>query len=294
MFGWAQQYGYRYCTVSTVPSRVRHDNNINGANGVEYRYDTVARAHTVLISGLHSSSYPSSAFFKRTTTSAKWTRAILVVVVVNEQSAMRGQRVFLQPTQLLRETTFTRGKILNKRWYSRPILLQSFQIRATRNDKHFRSPLRASLLSNFSSPHGAFEIACHRRFHATNLQTSQEGGEEHSCHDTLKEDEDDTKDIPVNPELEPHIRLPNITSEEGKTGHSGFTVSFLGTGAGQVSVHRSNASTALRLGRTTFLFDAGEGVQRQLMLSRVSVGSIDKIFSKLCFCSHQVDPSSPF
>jgi hypothetical protein len=187
---------------------------------------------------------------------------------------MRGQRVFLQPTQLLRETTLPRVKILNKRWYSRPILLQSFQIRVIRNDEPSRYPLRASFLSNFSS---------HRRFHTTNLQTTQDGGEEDSCH-ALKEDEDDTKDVPINPELEPHIRLPSTASDSR---HSGFTVSFLGTGAGQVSIHRSNASTALRLGSTTYLFDAGEGVQRQLMLSRVRAGDIEKIFSK-CFCSRQV------
>jgi hypothetical protein len=41
------------------------------------------------------------------------------------------------------------------------------------------------------------------------------------------------------------------------------------------------------MGGKTFLFDAGDGVQRQLMMSSVNLGEIEKIFSKsICrFCT---------
>lgn len=81
---------------------------------------------------------------------------------------------------------------------------------------------------------------------------------------------------PINPDLAPHIRMQgDITITD-----TGFHVCFLGTGSGQTALFRSNSATCLRMGSTVYLFDAGEGVQRQLMLSTISVGDIKKIFSK--------------
>uniref|UniRef100_A0A7S4V718 Metallo-beta-lactamase domain-containing protein n=1 Tax=Ditylum brightwellii TaxID=49249 RepID=A0A7S4V718_9STRA len=60
---------------------------------------------------------------------------------------------------------------------------------------------------------------------------------------------------------------------------SGFAVTILGSGGGGVnSRYRIGSSTALRLGGTTFLFDACEGVQRQISFSRVTMKDITKIF----------------
>ena len=88
------------------------------------------------------------------------------------------------------------------------------------------------------------------------------------------------KEVPVNPELEEFIRLPSDEKNVHASRDYGFNVSFLGTGSGQVSVHRGNSATALRMGSQTYLFDAGEGTQKQLMLSRIRMGDIKKIFSE--------------
>jgi len=68
-----------------------------------------------------------------------------------------------------------------------------------------------------------------------------------------------------------------ITMEEHAK-DTGFMISFLGTGGGIPSTRRLTSATLLRLGGTSFLFDAGEGVQRQIMYTRASVGQIEKIF----------------
>lgn len=82
-----------------------------------------------------------------------------------------------------------------------------------------------------------------------------------------------------NPDVSPHIR-PSLAlgDAETKSVDTGFAVTFLGTGAGVRSATRSNSATALRMGGTTYLLDAGEGVQTQLMLSALNPGDIRKIF----------------
>lgn len=60
--------------------------------------------------------------------------------------------------------------------------------------------------------------------------------------------------------------------------YTGLSICCLGTGAGQLSLGRSNAATAVRVASTTYLFDAGGGVQTQLMAARgVYLGDIRKI-----------------
>eukprot|EP00557_Chaetoceros_sp_GSL56_P013170 CAMPEP_0176483050 /NCGR_PEP_ID=MMETSP0200_2-20121128/3715_1 /TAXON_ID=947934 /ORGANISM="Chaetoceros sp., Strain GSL56" /LENGTH=500 /DNA_ID=CAMNT_0017879433 /DNA_START=433 /DNA_END=1936 /DNA_ORIENTATION=+ len=62
--------------------------------------------------------------------------------------------------------------------------------------------------------------------------------------------------------------------------HQNFTVTFLGTGAGgRANIKRAPSCTALRLSGCTFLFDAGEGTQRQLAMTKnLGVKDIVKIF----------------
>jgi len=55
-------------------------------------------------------------------------------------------------------------------------------------------------------------------------------------------------------------------------------LTFLGTSSAQPSVTRSHSSLAVRINGTVWLFDAGEGIQRQLMYSTLKLGKINKIF----------------
>ena len=59
-----------------------------------------------------------------------------------------------------------------------------------------------------------------------------------------------------------------------------MSVCFLGTGAGSPASSRSTSGTLLKLSGTNYLFDAGEGIQRQLQFARGRSGlqKIDKIF----------------
>ena len=76
--------------------------------------------------------------------------------------------------------------------------------------------------------------------------------------------------------LSEHIQ--SALSVQGRVKDAGFNISFLGTGGGVPSVQRMTSATLLRLGGMTFLFDAGEGVQRQIMSTRGSPQDITRIF----------------
>lgn len=61
--------------------------------------------------------------------------------------------------------------------------------------------------------------------------------------------------------------------------HSDMSITFLGTGAGGRANHkRAPTSTALKIDGRFFLFDGGEGTQRQLAFSNLGVFDLDKIF----------------
>lgn len=94
--------------------------------------------------------------------------------------------------------------------------------------------------------------------------------------------------VVLHPDLKPYVRVSGCTDDHLANLDSGFTITFLGTGA-SLSPFRSQTSTALRMGGKTFLFDSGDGVQRQLMLSSVNLGEIEKIFSE-CDLSVRVVP----
>ena len=69
------------------------------------------------------------------------------------------------------------------------------------------------------------------------------------------------------------------SSQNQKTMDQTFTTIFLGTGAGgRPNNKRAPSSTALRLSGHTFLFDAGEGTQRQLAFSNLGVLEVGRIF----------------
>ncbi|ORX86326.1 Metallo-hydrolase/oxidoreductase [Anaeromyces robustus] len=55
-------------------------------------------------------------------------------------------------------------------------------------------------------------------------------------------------------------------------------ITFLGTSSAQPSVTRNHSSLAVRINGYTWLFDAGEGTQRQLMFSTLKLGKINKVF----------------
>jgi hypothetical protein len=60
---------------------------------------------------------------------------------------------------------------------------------------------------------------------------------------------------------------------------TGLSVVLLGTGAGKQSLEYGNPATAVKMAGTTYLIDAGEGVQIALMKSRIKRGHLRKIFS---------------
>ena len=89
---------------------------------------------------------------------------------------------------------------------------------------------------------------------------------------------------PIPKPLASYVRLWGIHEPDDYNPNSEFTVIFLGTGAGVPTTVRQPTATALMTEHSTLIFDAGEGVFTQLMRSRVSFKTIDKIFSKLLAC----------
>jgi ribonuclease BN (tRNA processing enzyme) len=86
----------------------------------------------------------------------------------------------------------------------------------------------------------------------------------------------------IHPDFKPFIR-PSISGMDHGDSDIGrlqtdFSVCFLGTGAGVPSALRNSSATALRLKGMSYLFDAGEGVQSQIMLSGMQMSEIGKIF----------------
>ena len=57
-----------------------------------------------------------------------------------------------------------------------------------------------------------------------------------------------------------------------------MSICFLGTSAGMPTKERNPSATILRMGSEGLLFDAGEGIQRQLLFSRIKPFSIKQIF----------------
>ncbi len=80
--------------------------------------------------------------------------------------------------------------------------------------------------------------------------------------------------------IQPYLRtcLAGDFPEDETSRSAEFTIAFLGTGGGSPRRHRNSSCTALRLGGQTYLFDVGEGTQRQLAYTRILPLSINKIF----------------
>jgi len=86
----------------------------------------------------------------------------------------------------------------------------------------------------------------------------------------------------VHPALREHIRC-GISGHEKEdrsmySKDTGMSICFLGTSAGNPTKVRSTSSTLLRMGGTGYLFDVGEGTQRQMFFARSSFGLIEQIF----------------
>jgi hypothetical protein len=89
----------------------------------------------------------------------------------------------------------------------------------------------------------------------------------------------------VNRQLYPYIRAcitsNDFESEELAQLDTELSICTLGTGSGAGTQLRSNPSTAIRYLGETILIDAGEGLQKNLLPSRVSLRDIRKILSML-------------
>jgi hypothetical protein len=70
----------------------------------------------------------------------------------------------------------------------------------------------------------------------------------------------------------------NLKGCDDPSKDSEFNVCFLGTGGGNPTRERICSSTLLRVKGQCFLFDVGEGVQRQLTFTRTQAKSITQIF----------------
>jgi ribonuclease Z len=98
------------------------------------------------------------------------------------------------------------------------------------------------------------------------------------------EDEDDNNDNKNTTEVANSIRycISGYTSDDPKRYEqdTGMNVCFLGTSAGIPTRERSTSATVLRVGGSSqsILFDAGEGIQRQLLFSKVNIRAISRIF----------------
>lgn len=72
------------------------------------------------------------------------------------------------------------------------------------------------------------------------------------------------------------IRFESLQLRERDTN---LAVCTLGTGSGAGSLLRSNSSTLVRAGGRLYLVDAGEGLNRQFLLSRLNLRDVTRIFS---------------
>lgn len=90
-----------------------------------------------------------------------------------------------------------------------------------------------------------------------------------------EDSDDDYEQYPIDADLRRFVSIRR--SLPCDVDHT-FNVYFLGTGSGQ-GLPRRNSAAALRMGRTVYLFDAGEDTQAQLMRSDIRFSDIEKIFS---------------
>ena len=88
---------------------------------------------------------------------------------------------------------------------------------------------------------------------------------------------------PIDPNLYPHIRasladVDYLEEQELLSRDTGLSMCTLGTSAGGSCRLRSNAATVVRSAGFCYLVDAGEGVHRQFLISRLRYNDIIKIF----------------
>jgi ribonuclease Z len=74
------------------------------------------------------------------------------------------------------------------------------------------------------------------------------------------------------------IRGHNREDAAYYTKDTGMSLCFLGTSAGHPTRYRSTSATLLRIAGESLLFDAGEGLQRQLAFTRAKQSHIERVF----------------
>ena len=86
----------------------------------------------------------------------------------------------------------------------------------------------------------------------------------------------------IRPYITPHPLSPYIatclSSSLASHGNRTFTISFLGTSSGIPTKQRLTSCTLVRLDDHGYLFDVGEGAQRQMQFTTLKAGVVDKIF----------------
>lgn len=104
--------------------------------------------------------------------------------------------------------------------------------------------------------------------------------EEEEVHTIIKKGDPKTHWL-VDPVLHPHIRAcitdGTFESIELAQRDTGLSVCTLGTGAGNATKLRSNTCTVIKRNGDCYLIDAGEGLQRQFLLSRMNFRDVRKI-----------------
>ena len=95
---------------------------------------------------------------------------------------------------------------------------------------------------------------------------------------------------PIYPHL--HTCLSEVSNNHNSQAKSDtgfhFAVNFLGTGGNIPTMNRNTSSTVLRFGGGTFLFDAGEGLQKQLNFTTFGTSTLQKVFITHMHADHVV------
>jgi hypothetical protein len=73
-------------------------------------------------------------------------------------------------------------------------------------------------------------------------------------------------------------KLSKVLANAPRPEYLGMELVFLGTASGNPTTERSGYCVAVRCGTLTWLFDCGEGTQRQLLCSTVTVVDVSRIF----------------
>lgn len=171
------------------------------------------------------------------------------------------------------------GKMDNEEYHSLTPWLRQLWSGGAKETSGNVDPSTIGKALNLKSPVGNFPAIDRKQHHG-------EYAEDDDCDDdgdgSGKVKEDPKQGWPMDPYLYPHLRscLSDVKfeSHDLATRDTGLSVCMLGTGAGSASKLRSNTCTVIKNGSYSYLIDAGEGVQRQFLASRLNFRDVRKIF----------------